>query len=216
GTGDPVPGGGVAAPAVAGQRRARAEVFAPIDASDSLVDALRTAGVDRSQAQQHAGRRTRPEAGAIAHLQRALKFHIVAALANVVGAELRQLLGQHRSGAHGRGCDPVAHIVIRLRTEPLLVQNGRPCDWPPMHMSRGRERMKLMRDARAAVLRAAAFSSSVAGISPRIFFWFGQMKTQTLNSIMVPSHAPTPIVRNPGRSMNAHSIPLIWPNPTTK
>src|SRR6266404_1189127 len=68
-----------------------------------------------------------------------------------------------------------------------------------MHMSMGRDRMKLMRDARPAVLRAAAFSSSVAGTSPRIFFWFGQMKTHTLNSMMVPSQAPTPRGRKPGR-----------------
>jgi len=33
--------------------------------------------------------------------------------------------------------------------------------------------------------------------NPEDFFWFGQMKTQTLNNMMVPSHAPTPMVRNP-------------------
>ena len=29
---------------------------------------------------------------------------------------------------------------------------------------------------------------------PRIFFWFGQISTQTLNSMMVPSHAPMPMI----------------------
>ena len=29
---------------------------------------------------------------------------------------------------------------------------------------------------------------------PRIFFWFGQMKTQTLNSMIVPSQAPIPMI----------------------
>ena len=57
-----------------------------------------------------------------------------------------------------------------------------------MHMSMGKDRMKLMRDALPAILRAAAFSSSVAGTSPRIFFWFGQMKTHTLNNMMVTAY----------------------------
>ena len=50
-----------------------------------------------------------------------------------------------------------------------------------------------MREAYSAVLRAAAFCSSVAGTRPRIFFWFGQMSAQTLNSMIVPSQTPTPI-----------------------
>ena len=85
-----------------------------------------------------------------------------------------------------------------------------------MHISMGKERIKLMRDALDAILRAAAFSSSVAGASPRIFFWFGQMKTQTLNNMTVPSHAPTPIVRNPGCSVKALTMTLAFPNPTIK
>ena len=39
-------------------------------------------------------------------------------------------------------------------------------------MIMGTERIKLMREAMPAVLRAAAFSSSVAGTMPSIFFWF--------------------------------------------
>jgi hypothetical protein len=54
---------------------------------------------------------------------------------------------------------------------------------------------KLVREASVAVLRALAFSSSVAGVMPSTFFWFGQISTQTLNSMMVPSQAPMPITR---------------------
>ncbi len=82
-----------------------------------------------------------------------------------------------------------------------------------MHISIGNDRMKLMRDALAAILRAAAFSSSVADTIPRIFFWFGQMKTQTLNNMMVPSQAPMPIVRTPGCNANALKMPLRLPSP---
>ena len=64
-----------------------------------------------------------------------------------------------------------------------------------MHISIGIESTKLMREARPAVLRARAFSSSVAGTMPRIFFWFGQMTPQTLSSMIVPSQAPMPILR---------------------
>ena len=53
---------------------------------------------------------------------------------------------------------------------------------------------KLMREAIPAALRAAAFSASVAGTMPRIFFWFGQMMPQTLNSMMVPNQAPMPMM----------------------
>jgi len=34
------------------------------------------------------------------------------------------------------------------------------------------------------------FSSSLADTMPRIFFWLGQISTHTLNSMIVPSHAP--------------------------
>ena len=54
-----------------------------------------------------------------------------------------------------------------------------------------------------AVLRAAAFSSSVAATMPSTFFWFGQISTQTLNSMMVPSQAPMPIGPMPLRSRKA-------------
>src|SRR5277367_3964211 len=63
-----------------------------------------------------------------------------------------------------------------------------------MHISMGSDKMKLIRDALPAVLRAAAFCSSVAGTMPRIFFWFGQMNTQTLNNMIVPNHAPMPMI----------------------
>ena len=75
----------------------------------------------------------------------------------------------------------------------VRVQKGRPCVAEPMHSSIGIESMKLMREALPAILRALAFCSSVAGTMPRIFFWFGQISTQTLNSMIVPSHAPMPI-----------------------
>ncbi len=51
-----------------------------------------------------------------------------------------------------------------------------------------------MREAYRATLRAAAFCSSVAGTIPKIFFWLGQMSTQTLNNMMVPSQAPIPMM----------------------
>ena len=41
---------------------------------------------------------------------------------------------------------------------------------------------------------AFAISSGLALTMPSTFFWFGQIRTQTLNSMIVPSHAPTPIV----------------------
>ncbi len=63
-----------------------------------------------------------------------------------------------------------------------------------MHMSMGMDSTKFVRDAYSATLRALAFSSSVAGLMPRIFFWFCQIGPQTLISMIVPSHAPMPIV----------------------
>ena len=112
---DRVSDGFVAAAAIAGQRRTRRQMFPPVDALDGLIHAFRTAGVDRSQAQQHAGRGARPQASAIAHLERALILHIVAALTNIVGAELREFLGQHRGGAHRRRRDPIAHVVVHVQ-----------------------------------------------------------------------------------------------------
>src|SRR6188768_2545803 len=61
-----------------------------------------------------------------------------------------------------------------------------------MHNSIGNDRMKLVREAYSAALRAAAFSSSEAGLMPRIFFWLGQMMPHTLSSMIVPSHPPMP------------------------
>jgi hypothetical protein len=108
---DRVPDRLVAAAAVAGERRAGRQVLAPVDALDGAYRLLSAAGVDRSQAQQHARRGARPQAGAIADLERALELHVVAALANVGRAELRELLGQHRGRAHRRSRDPVTHVV---------------------------------------------------------------------------------------------------------
>ena len=69
--------------------------------------------------------------------------------------------------------------------------------WPAaaMQASIGIDSTKLVREASMATLRALAFSSSVAATMPRIFFWLGQISTQTLNSMMVPSQAPMPMVR---------------------
>jgi hypothetical protein len=51
-----------------------------------------------------------------------------------------------------------------------LYQKGRPWVAPPMHSSMGIDRMKLVREAYSAVLRAWAFSSSLAGLMPSTFF----------------------------------------------
>src|SRR5579859_698981 len=71
--------------------------------------------------------------------------------------------------------------------------HGRPWVAPAMHMIMGIDSTKFTREAMPAVLRALAFSASVAATIPRIFFWFGQIRTQTLNSMMVPSQAPVPM-----------------------
>ena len=76
---------------------------------------------------QHAGRGARPQARPIAHLERALKFHIVAALTNVLGAELREFLGQHRGGTHRRGCDPIADIVVHAQCTSAVLQARKSC-----------------------------------------------------------------------------------------
>jgi hypothetical protein len=72
-----------------------------------------------------------------------------------------------------------------------------------MKNSIGIDSMVLVRDARKATRRALFFSSSVAETMPRIFFWFGQISTHTLNSMMVPSQAPMPIGPMPLRSRKA-------------
>src|SRR5690606_20967255 len=103
-------------------------------------------------------------------------------------------------GRNERSGDIAAGCVLTQRGGDLCVdvvrqvdQNGRPWNALPMHISIGIDRMKLMREALPAVARAAAFCSSVALTMPSTFFWFGQMRTQTLNSMIVPSHAPVPI-----------------------
>ncbi len=62
-----------------------------------------------------------------------------------------------------------------------------------MQSSMGIDSTKLMREAVAATFLDRAFSSSLAATMPNIFFWFGQISTHTLNSMMVPSQAPMPI-----------------------
>ena len=51
-------------------------------------------------------------------------------------------------------------------------------------------RTTLVREAIAAVNLAFAISSALASTIPRTFFWFGQIRTQTLKSIIVPIQAP--------------------------
>src|SRR3569833_980023 len=72
-----------------------------------------------------------------------------------------------------------------------------------MKNSIGIDNMVVVRDARKATRRALFFSPSDAVTMPSIFFWFGQISTQTLNSMMVPSHAPIPIPPMPLRSRKA-------------
>jgi len=50
------------------------------------------------------------------------------------------------------------------------------------------------RDAMNAMFLALATCSGVASTIPSTFLWFGQIYTHTLNTMMVPSHAPIPIV----------------------
>ena len=66
-----------------------------------------------------------------------------------------------------------------------------------MKNSIGIDSIMLVRDARNATRRALFFSSSVAGFMPRIFCWLGQISAHTLNSMIVPSHAPTPMPAMP-------------------
>ena len=81
------------------------------------------------------------------------------AVADVFGERACHLLRQvsgHRNG---------------LQHAPeVRCQSGKPCDGPIMHMSMGMESRKFVREAYRATLRAAAFSASVAGTMPRIFF----------------------------------------------
>ena len=60
-----------------------------------------------------------------------------------------------------------------------------------MLMSIGIDSNVFAREARNATRRAFAICSAVASTMPSTFFWFGQIKTQTLNTMMVPSQAPS-------------------------
>ena len=64
-----------------------------------------------------------------------------------------------------------------------------------MHISMGIDSTKFAREASSATRRALAFSSSVAGTMPRIFFCIRQMTPHTFSSMMVPSQAPMPMIR---------------------
>lgn len=63
-----------------------------------------------------------------------------------------------------------------------------------MLMIKGMDMSVFERDAMNAMFLAFATSSAVASTMPKTFFWFGQMSTQTLNNMIVPSQAPIPIV----------------------
>ena len=96
-------------------------------------------------------------------------------------------------------CGKSAGAGTDERTGPVIadlsLQKGRPCIGPTMHINIGIDSKKLIREAYNATLRALAFCSSVAGTIPKIFFWLGQISPHTLNSMMVPSHAPMPMMR---------------------
>ena len=122
-----MPDGLVAAAAIARQGRAGRQMFAPIDALDGLVDALGTRRIDGSQTQQHPGGGARPQACPVTDFERALKFYIVAALANIFGAKLGKFLGQHRSGAHGRGRHPIADVVVHAQCTAAELAARKSC-----------------------------------------------------------------------------------------
>src|SRR5271167_630114 len=91
---------------------------------------------------------------------------------------------------------PAPASAPRLSPMPdSRLQKGSPCIGPTMHINMGMDSKKLIREAYKAILRDLAFSSSVAGTIPRIFFWLGQINPHTLNSMMVPSQAPMPMMR---------------------
>ena len=79
-------------------------------------------------------------------------------------------------------------VPVRIRTgTPTPRSNsgqyGRPCaDAPHETAAWGIDSIVFVREASKATLRARFFSSSVAETIPRTFFWFGQIRTQTLNS----------------------------------
>ena len=115
-------------------------------------------------------------------------------------------------GSAGRA-DPATSVAWRrdekrgITLGAFVAATGRMCprcDQPPaMKNSMGMDSITLVRDARKAVRRALAFSSSVAGFMPRIFCWLGQMSAQTLMSMIVPSQAPTPMPAIPFDNVKA-------------
>ena len=76
-----------------------------------------------------------------------------------------------------------------------------------MLMTSGMDISVFKRDAMNATFLAFAISSAPASTSPKIFFWFGQIKTQTLKSMIVPSQAPMPIVRSYGGLGESANMP---------
>ena len=68
-----------------------------------------------------------------------------------------------------------------------------------------------VREAINAINLALAISSAVASFMPKIFCWFGQIRTQTLNNMIVPNHAPRPITSIPAEKVNA---PIAPPKPS--
>ena len=65
---------------------------------------------------------------------------------------------------------------------------------PTMLINIGIESRVFVRDARNAVRLPLAMASGVASTMPSTFFWFGQIKIHTLNNMIVPHHAPIPII----------------------
>ncbi len=64
-----------------------------------------------------------------------------------------------------------------------------------MLMINGIDSMVFVRDAIIATFLADAMRSALTSTMPSTFFWLGQIRTHTLNNMIVPSQAPTPIVR---------------------
>ena len=63
-----------------------------------------------------------------------------------------------------------------------------------MQSSIGTDNTTLVREAIAAVNLAFAISSALASTIPRTFFWLCQIRTHTLNNIIVPIQAPKLII----------------------
>ena len=88
-------------------------------------------------------------------------------------ARLAELVRRDESGGEILSADILGQRPLDLRWQiggRRVDQNGSPCEGPIMHMSIGKDSRKLVREARVAILRALAFSSSVAGLMPSTFF----------------------------------------------